>query len=195
MRLRHRLLSGVVLLVSLVSSQPTMAELIEQKIGDMGRTTLLTLHVFTEGGPQGGLSFSCEEERGDIQIFMRMPSYRLKNTNDGPCHQAAVTWRFDAHPEIRGLWHRPKGLNTYMTFVTTHPRRDSFCWLGLRLPVSTSLMVDHAISAKYLQAIISDIDLTSEGPNQFTDSPLLRFHLEPVRSDLIELQNRCRKKK
>ena len=202
MRLRHRLLSGVVLLVTLVSSRPTVAQLIEQKIGDMGRTTLLTLHVFTEGGPQGGLSFRCKEGRGNLKMHLLMSSYRLKNSNRGPCHYAAVTLLFDGDLWEPLVLFRPRSLNAAATFVTSHAQKDSSCLDMLGLPYDMGMLgrfpdrvLNRALSTQYMRAIISDMDRTKWGSSQITEGPPMLFNLESVRSALIELQNRCREKK
>lgn len=199
MRLRHRLLSGVLLLFTLVSSQPTVAQLIEQKTGDMSRSTLLTLYLSSERRPhedernQGSFFFSCKEGHDDIHMTLSMGNYRIKNSNRDPCHYASVSLQFDGLPPLFDIWERPPGENIYATFVTSPAQQGPSCPRPSAIP--PAWLVSQAISAKYLRAIISDVDITKLGPNEITESPLLRFNLEPVRSDLIEFQNRCGKKK
>ena len=202
MRFHQRLLSGWLLLVTLMSSHPAAAELSERKTGFLGRTTELTVmvqsvvrnwrHPDTDG--TGGLFLTCDEGSGEVRMSLLMHLYRLKNTNPESwrCHSAAISLQFDAHPPLIQSWPRPRSSNTYQTFVTTHDSEDSSCQGTFLLPAMQ--LLDLAISATALQATIGDLDTISLGPNKMTYAPPLHFDLEPVRAELIELQRRCRKK-
>ena len=201
MRFHQRFLSGWLLLVILMSSHPAAARLSERKTGFLGRTTELTVVVQSvmrdwrrpDAHSPGGLTFICEEGSGDVHMYLMLLSYRLKNSNQGSCHSAGVTFEFDSQPPLIQSWLRPPG-HTFGTLVTTYnSSQDSSCRSVLLM--SPLQLLDLVASATRLEATISDVDYISEGPTKVTDSPVLHFDLEPVRAELIELQRRCRKKK
>ena len=142
--------------------------------------------------------FSCDRQ-DNIYITLSMMSYRLRNSNFGSCPTAGVFLQFDTDVEgsIVTSWFRPKALNVGMTWVTTQFEREAGCSpvfvRTARFLGPPAQIVYRAISAKHLYATISDLDTISEGLNTTKESPLLTFNLEPVRSELIELYNGCRK--
>ena len=201
MRFHQRLLGGGLLLVTLMFNHPVAAELSERKTGFLGRTTALSVivqNVLREWYPgirhvSGGLTFMCEEGSGELRVDLVMLSYRLKNSNQGSCPSAGVTFEFDSQPPLIQSWLRPSGRDYMGTVVTTHDREDPSCRSVLLM--SPLQLLDLAVSATHLQAIISDVDMTKVGPSEIVEGPPLYFNLESVRTDLTELQRRCRKKK
>jgi len=197
------LLVCVSVLVALLSSSPVVAELHEFKTGFLGRTTVVNVHVLTQWHPQedphytstGGLTFSCEEGSGHVEMSLAMLSYRLKTTDDGPCRSSGVELQFDQdEPYLPQMWLRPdSALSAFGTYVTTEPPKGSRCQtILLRSPAQ---VLYHATAATYLRTTISEADYSNWGPVQIIEAPTMHFNLEAVRAELIELHNRCRKKR
>jgi hypothetical protein len=199
MRLHQHLLGGVLLLVSLVFSPLVKAELIETEEKGLFRTTknltLMTQEERNMNTPHhgGGLTLMCEEGSGEMDAVLMLISYRLKNTNRGECGSAGVTLRSDSYEWMPTLWYRPSLINATMTVVQTTAYKDPCPTPLVKQTLNLFDLVYGLISSKYLYVTISDIDIFNEGRNKVTESPEIRFSMEALRSDLIELHNRCRK--
>lgn len=178
--------------ISLVVSHIAEAAVEEFLPGRMMATTTVYMPRSNPIHPSDGtFAVSCStRDDPDIQMFLQMPNYSLKNTNDGSCHYAHVIVGLDTQPSVYQLWTRPKGKNTDQTFVSTRDPQSS-CPGSLVPLISTDLFFYQLLSTNYMKVVIGDYNRASE---QFTYGPAMLFNLIKMRDDLIELYNLCLKR-